>query len=341
MASSLDGGRTLTLPTRYALSRTESPVTTQTCALKDKARELGADRVGIAPIDRWGEPPPFEAGRVRGYPHSGYLPTELMPSAQSVIVFAVRQLDGVTDFMTTPAETTGPQGNFGYVYLNRRLNDIAFGLASWLESQGSRALPLGSTGWTRYDHRADENGGVLSSFYGVFSLKRAAVLAGVGRRARNGLVASPEFGVRMRIGALITAASLEGDSLLEGDPCPSGCTICMGLCPTDAISRDGRVSHLRCFSDTGRRGLEYEELRATAKKTYPVDRPGVDYVAQEHTGNEGTGNRRCKVACMALCPLGERKLPDVLSRASRFPTVVPRVPLRGFPPAHRFRSGDP
>jgi epoxyqueuosine reductase QueG len=318
------------------VSETQSRDRERSAALKEKAYELGAGRTGIAPVDRWNEPPPFDTTRVAVYPHSGYLPSELLPSAQSVIVFAVRQLDGVMDFTTTPSKTTGPQGNFGYVHLNRRLNDIAFGLASWLEDQGFRALPLGSAGWSRYHQRAITDERVLSSFYGIFSLKRAAVLTGVGRKARNGLVASPEFGVRMRIGGVITSAPLAGDPLPEGDPCPPKCTICMRICPTDAISTDGRVSHLRCFSDTGLRGRTYEQVLDTAKRQYPVDLPGVDTVSEEHGGNEGTGNRRCKVVCMALCPLGKRKLPDVLLRGGPSSEVVPKVQLPGFPEAHNF-----
>lgn len=318
------------------VSETHSRVRERSGVLKEKAYELGAGRTGIAPVDRWTEPPPFDTTRVSVYPHTGFLPTELLPSAQSVIVFAVRQLDGVMDFTTTPCKTTGPQGNFGYVHLNRRLNDIAFGLASWLEDQGFRALPLGSAGWSRYDQRAITDERVLSSFYGVFSLKRAAVLAGVGCKARNGLVASPEFGVRMRIGAVITSAPLGGDPLLEGDPCPPRCTVCMRICPTDAISTDGQVSHLRCFSDAGQRGQKYEQVLDTAKRQYPVDLPGVDTVSEEHWGNEGTGNRRCKVVCMALCPLGKRKLPDVLRRGGHSSEVVPKVQLQGFPEAHDF-----
>ncbi len=307
-----------------------------TRALKETAYGLGADLVSVAPEDRWNEPPPFDTSTVQVYPHSGYTPSELMPSTRSVVVVAVRHLDGVIDSTTTPTRTTAIQGNFGHVLLNRKLNHITFGSAHWLEEQGHRSVPLGSAGQSRYNNRADDDPDILSIGYGVFSLKRAAVLAGLGRKARNGVVASPELGVRMRLGALLTAAGLESDPILEGDPCPPGCVICMRACPTRAIGLGGRVSHLRCFTDMGRRGVRYEEIKARFKAQYPVDLPDVDYADKEYWGNEGTGNRMCKIACVAFCPLGERRLPDVMQRAKEFEQRVPRVELLDFPPSHEF-----
>ncbi|MEE9199330.1 MAG: hypothetical protein V3U26_05980 [Dehalococcoidia bacterium] len=304
--------------------------------LKETAHSLGADLVAVAPAERWNTPPPFDTANIRVYPHSGYLPSELMPSTRSIVVVAVKHLDGVIDTITTDCKTTAVQGNFGYVFLNRRLNEITFGLARRLEELGHRSVPLGSVGQSRYNQAVEENPDILSAGYGIFSLKRAAVLAGLGRKARNGLVASLELGVRMRLGALLTAAELEGDPLLEGDPCPAGCAICMKVCPTQAISLDGRVSHLRCFSDAGRRGVHYEEIKANFRAQYPADLPGVDYAQDEYWGNEGTGNRICKVACFAFCPLGKRNSPDILGRVKRFEREGPKVELRGFPPAHNF-----
>ena len=307
-----------------------------TKALKETAHRLGADLVSVAPADRWSEPPSFDTSTVHVYPHSGYTPSELMPSTHSVVVVAVRHLDGVIDSTTTDTKTTAIQGNFGYVLLNRKLNDITFGLAHWLEEQGYRSVPLGSAGQSRYNHRADDDPDILSVGYGVFSLKRAAVLAGLGRKAKNGVVASPELGVRMRLGALLTVARLESGPLLEGDPCPPDCTICMKACPTRAISLGGRVSHLRCFTDVGRRGVRYEEIKAKFKAQYPVDLPDVDYVDKEYWGNEGTGNRMCKIACVAFCPLGKRRLPDVMRRVKEFEQQRPKVELLSFPPSHEF-----
>lgn len=304
-----------------------------TSIVKQKALEFGADLVKAAAVDRWGSPADFDESKVRVYPHSGYLPTELLPSARSFVMVAVRLLDGVLDTTTTNCKTTGVQGNFGYVYLNRRLHDITYGLAKWLEEAvGYRSVPLGYNIGSRYNYEADRDRTIIGPAYGLFNMKRAAVLAGLGRKARNGLVASPEFGTKMRLGCVITAAKLISDPPLEGDPCPTTCNICARVCPTGAITRDGRVDHLRCFSDVGRRGMHYAELKAAFKARYPIDFPESDYIENDYLSMDGADNRLCKIACVAFCPLGERKMPDVVRRVANFASVVPPVDLQGFPP---------
>jgi epoxyqueuosine reductase QueG len=304
--------------------------------VKRRALEMGADEVAVAPVERWAEPPPYDARSIHVYPQSGYVPTDLMPSCRSVIVVTVRLLDGVVDTTTTASRTTSVQGNFGYVFLNRRLNDITFGLSSWLEARGHRSVPMGYNIGSRYNAKADHDPSITAPAFGLFSMKRAAVLAGLGRKAKNGLVASPKHGTRMRLGGLLTAAALVADPLLEGDPCPPSCDICWRVCPTQAISREGRISHLRCYADAGRRGMDFEELKASFKQRYPAADGDDDYTLNDYLAMEGNDNRVCKIACVAFCPLGERPMPDVMRRVREFAEIVPPVRLRGFPPAPDF-----
>lgn len=301
--------------------------------VKSKAAELGADLARAGNVERWLGDGGFDPAKVHVYPHSGYLPTELLPSARSCIMVAVRVLDGVLDSTTTACKTTTVQGNFGYVHLNRELHKITYGLAKWLEeAKGYRSVPLGYNIGARYDHRADHDDTIVGPAYGVFSMKRAAVLAGLGRKARNGLVASPELGTRMRLGGIITAAPMASDPLLEGEACPPQCDLCVRVCPTKALGRAGRVDHLRCFSDVGWRGTRYAELREDFKKRYPIDEPPADYMENDLLAIDGGDNRLCKIACVAFCPLGERRMPDVVRRVKDFASVVPAVELKEFPP---------
>ena len=320
------------------MTRTEAMLPDLTDEVKRQGRALGADEITVATVERWNEPPPFDTKTVPVYPHSGYRPSELMPSTRSVVMVAVRLLDGVVDTTTTACRTTGVQGNFGYVFLNRRLNEITHGLASWLEARGYRSAPMGYNIGARYDPEADADDSIIAPAYGLFSMKRAAVLAGLGRKAKNGLVASPQYGTRIRLGAVLSQAPLSADPLLEGDPCPPSCDICWRVCPTRAISREGRVVHLRCFADAGRSGTSYQEVKEEFKKRYPPDLPGVDYTGNDYLAIDGFGNRLCKIACVALCPLGERPLSDVMRRVRGFAEVVPPVSLQGFPAAHDFEA---
>jgi epoxyqueuosine reductase QueG len=299
--------------------------------MKQRALELGADLVGVAAVERWETPPPFDAARVFDYRPSGYGPTDLMPTARSVIVLGIGQLAGVMESNVSDARTTYAFGNFGYVHLNRVLNSICFDLARWLEARSHRTLPLGPVIGSRFSHEADADETANAPLYGVFSLKHAAVLSGIGRRAKNGLVATSRFGTRVRLAGLITAAVLGSDEPLEDDPCPPNCTICMDVCPTQAISHDGRVNHYRCSSDCGSRGTSREEIRENIRQIYPVDLPGFNYVPNDFRAIDSAGNRLCKVACMALCPLGQARNSDVLRRARHWETTNPKVVLSGFP----------
>jgi epoxyqueuosine reductase QueG len=105
-----------------------------TSQVKRKALEFGADLVNTASTDRWVSPD-YDETKVIVYPHSGYLPTEVLPSAKSFIMIAVRHLDGVLDTTVTGCKTAAVQGNFGYVYLNRKLSDVTFKIAQWLEDE--------------------------------------------------------------------------------------------------------------------------------------------------------------------------------------------------------------
>lgn len=299
--------------------------------VKALAQYLGAGITKIAPVTRWNDPPPFDAGMVRVFPHTGLRPDDLLPGAKSVIVVAVRYLDGLMEHLTTGCRTTSIQANFGYVHLNRKLHQITFRLAEWLDDCGHPSLPLGYNIGTRYDTRRDQDPRFPGGAYGMFSMKRAALLAGLGRVARNGLVASPEFGPRIRLGAVVTRASLDADPLLAGEACPPACDICIRACATDAISMEGRVDHLRCYADCGRVGTRYEEVKRAFKKRYPVDAPNVDYTASDLAAIDGGDPRFCKIACMVFCPLGAHKLPDVWRATKDFHRIVPKVTLQGFP----------
>ncbi|HJO82335.1 MAG TPA: hypothetical protein QF520_08020 [SAR202 cluster bacterium] len=301
--------------------------------IKQRAQELGADLVGVAAVERWQTPQLSDASKVFDYRPSGYGPTDLLPPARSVIVLGIGQLGGVIESNVSDAKTTYAFGNFGYVHLNRLLNSICYDLARWLEARSRRTLPLGALVGARFNHEADGDETATAPLYGVFSMKRAAVLSGMGRRARNGLVATPRFGTRVRLGCVVTTAVLENEEPLEDDPCPPNCTICVDVCPTRAISPDGRVNHYRCSSDCGSRGTTFEEIRANIKQGYPMDLPGANYAASDHRAIDSFGNRMCKVACLALCPLGQDPNSDVLRRARDWETANPKVELAGFPDA--------
>ncbi len=80
------------------------------------------------------------------------------------------------------------------------------------------------------------------------SIKRAAVLAGLGSVGRNTLVAHPEYGSNLRFGVLLTDMDLSPDK--PNDPFTAAercadCRLCEEICPSGAIA-DYQVDFSRC-----------------------------------------------------------------------------------------------
>ncbi len=291
----------------------ESKATMRTIpdSITQLALELGADAAGVAPVERFVGEGASVVDVAGSYLPTGYAPGELLPGARSVIVVAVHVLEGVMTSNRELIHTTFAYGNFGYVYLNRRLSTITYDLASRLEAYGWPSLPLGPCGVCRLYRSAYEEGRSVGPLHGIFSLKRAAVLAGVGRRARSGLVATPRYGTRVRLGAVITTAPLEGSPVIEGSPCPPSCGQCARACPMGAIGEDGVVNHVKCYSDMGRRGRSEVESLEEMANVYPAGAATEGYLPHENSAIDGFGNRMCRSACMGVCPLwklGDRQI---------------------------------
>lgn len=295
--------------------------------VKRMAIEAGADLVGVAGVERFHSPAPFDEQQICGYLPSGYEPERLLPGARSVIVLGIGHLAGVMLSNVGDLNTTYPFGAFGYVHLNRTLNSISYRLARWLEEQSWLSVPMGQCGGGRFDYEGYSRGKSVGPLYGFFSAKRAAVLAGMGRRARNGLVATPRFGTRVRLGAVITTAPLDGDPLLEGTPCPPNCSICVNACPTMAISAEGRVNHIRCYCDRGRRGTSVAQVMDAIRKAYPLPIRDLEYMTNDRESIDGTGNRLCRAACMAFCALGENPSPALLRQSKKWIDSLSRIEL--------------
>lgn len=280
----------------------ENPRALTHCVLRI-ASDLGAVSTGIATTERFEEHEGRAMDDSCSYPPKGYTPEELLPGARSVVVVAVRIPNGVLQSNLMPLDTTYAFGTFGYVHLNRLLNSITYEIAQFLEDRGCISLPLGACGAARCHRESYEAGKTFSPLHGIFNLKRAAILAGVGQRSRSGLVATPHQGLRVRLGAVITTADLVANPMIEGIPCPPGCRICVDACPMKAITTEGHVNHVRCFSDKGRRGTTEPEILNEMNRVFPAAGAPFGYLAHEHAAIDGFGNRVCRAACMAQCPL--------------------------------------
>ena len=196
--------------------------------LLERAKKAGADLVGIAPVER-----------LAGAPE-GHKPTDLMPEARSVIVLASRmprevitnksRLTFYTKAMATKVEL---------------LDQMAYEVASFLEDNGAKALPVPADDpYTSWD--AENRYGA-----GEISHKHAAVAAGLGVLGKNTLLATPEYGNRVALVSVLTDMSMEADDILSQELCISSCRRCVEACPAGAITADGRVIQKLCRERCG------------------------------------------------------------------------------------------
>lgn len=195
--------------------------------VKQLARSLGAEMVGIAP-----------AQRLAGVP--GYRPHDLLPSATSVVVAGKRLLNGLL------AKGRGRPVAWGVLYLNIELNKIAYEVARNLEDRGYRAFPVLFLYMT-FLPPEDQKSKLSILTTPNFPYVPAAVEAGLGEIGLNNLLLTPKFGPRVRLVSIITDAPLVTDQRLDSSLCPGeDCNKCIEACPSRALSAKGKHDWHKC-----------------------------------------------------------------------------------------------
>jgi len=97
--------------------------------VKKKARQLGADLVGIAPVSRW-EKAPIQH-RSQG----------VFPEANSVIVCGIHFLDANTE-LAAEQDVRFPGSGWAEMNATAHLQALGFQLARHLQEKGCRAVPI-------------------------------------------------------------------------------------------------------------------------------------------------------------------------------------------------------
>ncbi len=201
----------------------------------------GMDIVGIAPASAFDSEP------------EGHRPEDILPGAKSVIVFGKRIIDGVTQALFRVNEdgrkaVAAIYGTHGYELApNFVLLFATFNISQFIERTfGKTAVPLPCG---PIQNSVPRNT-VVPDFFGPvmdglpFNIPNAAVAAGLGEYGWSGRVLTPEFGPRVKFGAVITSMELDYDKPYSGDKlCDrSKCKVCIERCPTNAISESESVS---------------------------------------------------------------------------------------------------
>ena len=184
----------------------------------------GADLVGIVRVGDLRKAHPWRP------------PQGILPTAKSVIIFALKHSDAALDsplMRISIADT---------LTIYHELSRIGYRLSRFLEKSGSLAAtvhpayPVEMTAETR-------------GLVGDFSLRHAAASAGLGFIGKNNLLVTSEFGPGVRLAAVITDANLESTGQPIEKNC-GACAICVERCPAKAISSEG-VDLRRCVKVVG------------------------------------------------------------------------------------------
>ena len=208
--------------------------------VKAKAKECGADIVGIAPMSRW-------EGTDKQHD-----PRYIFPDAKSMIVFGFRiprgSLRGVEEGTHYLNYAT-----MGYAALNSIYGPmVLWEMNRYMEDHGYEAVPMANVGggeavnpltgnfrkgWSRPVRPGLPAPDVAVDF------RMAAFLAGLGEFGYSRAFLTPEFGPRQRFAIMLTDAELDPDPIYTGkicDRCMECVKNCHGKCisPTETIKKN-------------------------------------------------------------------------------------------------------
>jgi epoxyqueuosine reductase len=234
-------------------------------AIRDLALELGADFVGVADL----APAHAEILRQGG---------EDVASYPVGVTIGIALIDSIVDALPRRDDELAVTVNYlhhCYDVVNARLDSIASRMASVLQRDGYRTLPIPSS--ERHDSER---------ICGQISHKLVAHTAGLGWIGKSCLLVTPQVGPRVRWTTVLTDAPLTPTGSPMDEKC-GACTECVDICPQKAF--------------TGRPFREEEPREAR-----------YDAAACERYFKEGEtpGGRVACGLCIYVCPRGRKKSAD-------------------------------
>ncbi|MDR1052204.1 MAG: hypothetical protein LBP95_14320 [Deltaproteobacteria bacterium] len=181
----------------------------------EHAKRLGASLAGIASADILNE----------GL-EKDFRPEDILPGCRSVVVVALHIPDGAQEIMRRGISNYS-YNLFGYTYLNRELDFLAYRLSNFIEDRGYATLPVPARSCSL---------GARKPSYGMLSFRHSAVAAGLASFGLSGLALTPEYGSRQRFLGLPTTAPLRpAEKFLTPAEVCDGCLECVTSCPSQAL----------------------------------------------------------------------------------------------------------
>ena len=185
--------------------------------VKERARSLGADLVGIASAKTLNAFPPDPL-----WPQT---PERISPHIKSVIVIAKR----------IPVAAFRCKTNVPVQYIDmlvmRKMDKICYALVEDLEDNGHPTFVTAAqeTDWS-----------YKRASYGRLSTRHLGIEAGLGTFGLEVNILSPEYGPRLYLTGVLTELELEPDRIMTEQVCiGESCSRCLYSCPTDAVHHFG------------------------------------------------------------------------------------------------------
>jgi len=181
--------------------------------VKEIAKSLGADLVGIASAEVLNNNPPD--------PKVPQTPDRISPHCKSVIVIASR----------IPVAVFRAKSGAAVQYMDmlvlRRMDRIAAKLSAIMEDAGHPTFVTAAQE-TDWDYKR--------ASYGRLSTRHLGVEAGLGTLGLDVNILTPEFGPRVYLTGILTELELEPDGRMTEQVCiGESCSRCIHSCPTDAV----------------------------------------------------------------------------------------------------------
>ena len=193
--------------------------------VKVLAHKLGAEMVGVGPVERWKHAPLMLS------------PQGLLPSSKSVVAICITFIDASMEL--TEKEMSENWYNpydmcENLTGMNERLDSIAFNLAKFLENKGYKSLytPVSNL-WRIKPYKSIDH-----PFAPALVHRYAAVACGLGEIGWSGLFLSPEHGSRQRIIPVVTEAPLTPTPMYDGPRLCNKCMECVKRCPLDCFRKE-------------------------------------------------------------------------------------------------------
>ena len=254
--------------------------------VKRRARELGADLVGIASAKTLNAFPPD--------PRWPQTPGRISPYCKSVIVIVQRIPVGAFRCKTnTPVQYID-------MLVLRKMDKVAYRLADELDRGGHPSFVTAAQE-TDWDYKR--------ASYGRLSTRHLGVEAGLGTLGLEVNILTPEFGPRVYLTGILTEIELEADQPITEQVCiGESCSRCLHSCPADAVLHFG-IDKRGCATEAQEFGfstiLQFFERLADAPSANRAammrsrDLFGFWQGLLRVVGSFGDCPR-----CLAVCPVG-------------------------------------